>query len=270
MTDQVEQVASEDNEGTPIPGEEDVSNLSPAEQKAAQYGWKPKEEWEGSPEDWISAAEFNRRSELFGKISSQRHEVAELKKAIKQMHSMMVANNSKGYQNAIDNLKYEREQALAEGDTDKVILLDGQLEATQQHMKQSTNEMLQGVQVNDTPEYYQQWREQNSWYGSDAKMTAYADAVAKAIVAEKGNNIDKQQLLKEIAEDTLSTFNKAPKKRGSPQVLGTAPTSGSSTTQRGKGISSLSPADQQIARTLMNVTGMSEKEYMKQYNEVNK
>jgi hypothetical protein len=53
--------------------------LSPDEQRAMEHGWRPKEEWEGDPEDWVSAREFNRRGELFARIAKYGNENKEMR-----------------------------------------------------------------------------------------------------------------------------------------------------------------------------------------------
>lgn len=245
---------------------------SEAEIRAMEQGWKPQEEWEGDPDEWVSAAEFNRRGQLFGKINSQKQELREMRNAMKRMHEMMVANNENAYKNALAELKAQRQQALENGDTDLVLQLDNQVDYTTQAMKQTTQEMRKSFQApEEVPEFFQEWKENNAWYGSDKKKTALADAVAAELVQQyqqQGKQIDREQLLNEVAKEVRTTFgntNNATKlKNKSPDVMGSRPPSNAS---RGKGISSLEPFEQQIARTIIQTTGMTEQEYMKQYRE---
>ena len=251
--------------------EHEQPDYTVAEQQALARGWQPKEQWQGPEEDWVTAAEYNRRSQLFGKISNQRHEIEELRNAMRQMHNMLVKNTESGFNNAINSLKQERQQALQDGDTDKVMQLDQQLEATQQYKQQSTTELKNGVKFNQTPDFYREWKESNSWYGSNKRMTAYADAVARELL-EQNPGMDKAELLKQVGEETQNQFNNRQSqgamssKSNTPKVLGTQAAQRDSGTTRGKGISSLSPSEQAIARTIMQTTGISEREYMKQYS----
>ena len=243
---------------------------SEVEQRAMESGWLPKDQWNGPEEDWVTAAEYHRRGRLFGKINSQRGEIEELRNAMRQMHNMLVKNTENGFQNAIESLRQERQQALSEGDTDRVMQLDSQLEATQEYRNKSTKELKEGVKFNQTPDFYREWKEDNAWYGSNKRMTAYADAVAREIL-EQNPGMDKMALLQEVSKETRMQFkqNQGTKKSNSPQVLGTqAAARDGNSNARGKGISSLRPDEQAIARTIMQATGITEKEYMKQYGGV--
>lgn len=246
--------------------------VSEAEQRALNYGWKPKEEWHGPEDQWVTAEEFNRRSKLFHQINSQRGEISELKNALKRMHSMMVKNNETAYQNAINELQTQRHTALQQGDTETVVQIENQVNQMNTAMRQSTQEMNDSFHLPDVPEFFLHWREQNPWYGSDKEKTAYADAIAGVLAQDyqqKGMAINKEDLLNQVANKVMTTFGgpraKAVNKK-SPEVLSAQSASPRST--GGKGINSLEPSEQQIARTIMHATGMSEKEYMKQYREL--
>ena len=49
------------------PDEKKDSNLS-TEEQARAMGWRPKEEFEGEPDDWVKAEVFLSRTELFKRI----------------------------------------------------------------------------------------------------------------------------------------------------------------------------------------------------------
>jgi hypothetical protein len=60
----------------------ETPQYSAKEQQALELGWRPKTEFDGDPEDWVTAGEFLKRGELFGRINSYRHEIDNLRKTV--------------------------------------------------------------------------------------------------------------------------------------------------------------------------------------------
>jgi len=54
------------------------SPRSESEIQARESGWKPKDEWDGDPTEWVSAEEFNRRGEYLRKIHNQNRKIKQL------------------------------------------------------------------------------------------------------------------------------------------------------------------------------------------------
>lgn len=259
---------------TPTTPEQDTSPenapaLTPAQEQAVNSGWVPQEEWKGDPDAWVDAPEFNRRARLIGQIKAQRQETTELKAALKQMHALMVKNTEAAYNQAITDIQAQRNAALQEGDTAKVMQLEAQLNNTHQAAQISTSELKKAGQIPEIPEFFREWRERNEWYGTNAKRTAYADAMAKVIAQEyqqKGETPERETVLRRIEEEDRAMFKNGSKTLKAADTLGTAPPAPKNPSQgKGKGIASLPPEVQAIARTLCNATGMSEAEYMKSY-----
>jgi hypothetical protein len=242
--------------------------LTPAQEQALSYGWQPREEWTGDPDSWVDAPEYNRRTKLIGQIKAQRQETQELKAALKQMHTLMVKNTEAAYNQAITDIQAQRNAALQEGDTTKVMQLEQQLNNTHQAAQLSTNELKKAGQIPEIPEFFRAWKERNDWYGTNTKRTAYADAMAKAIAQEyqqRGETPDREVVLQRIEEEDRAMFKNGGKTLKAADTLGTSPPTPKNTQGKGKGISSLPLDIQAIARTLCNATGMTEAEYMKSY-----
>jgi len=51
-----------------IKEEIEEEQLSPDEIRASKHNWVPKGEYQGNPDDWVSAKTFNERGEFIGKI----------------------------------------------------------------------------------------------------------------------------------------------------------------------------------------------------------
>lgn len=122
LPENLEQLASEQQEEQP--------DLSPAEQKAWDDGWRPEDQFEGNPENWKTAGEYN----LYGEMQTQvRDAKAETRRAQNEMDGR-IANLNKLHtaqqEAAINDLKAQQRQAVEEADTAKYDKLQTQIENT--------------------------------------------------------------------------------------------------------------------------------------------
>jgi len=175
---------------------EEVVELSPGEEKARSDGWRPKEDYEGADEqEWFDWPEFNRRSELFGKINalsksniSQNQKVDSLTTALKEMgeHNTKLAEVYRN--NKMAELKSQKKQALEEADHDQVVELDEQ-------MAELKEAKAPEVAIEETPELAPEivaWMgdTSNKWYHDDSNMRTFADAVAQECWNSKSTPAD--------------------------------------------------------------------------------
>ena len=153
--------------------EEVVPNIW--ETKAIEQGWRPKEEWEGNPDEWRPAKEFVERGELFSKISSQSSELKDLRKTLNALmeHHQKVQHTE--YQRALSDLKNQKREALLEGDPDKVIEVDEQI-ATLKENKPDQNATGNNVARQPT-KLFVEFVKTNPWYATDVEMRQFADEV---------------------------------------------------------------------------------------------
>ena len=66
-----EEIKVEDTELKQEPVKQEPVQLTAIEERASAQGWRPKDEWDGDPDEWVSAREFVRAGELFKKIDDQ-------------------------------------------------------------------------------------------------------------------------------------------------------------------------------------------------------
>ena len=93
-------------EATPKGGENtEVKQLSPIEEKALEMGWRPQEEWDGEPEDFIDAKEFVRRQPLFDKIEQTTKALKDLKKGHEALIQHHLKVKETEYNRALETLK---------------------------------------------------------------------------------------------------------------------------------------------------------------------
>jgi hypothetical protein len=122
LPDNVEQLIDNQQEGQP--------DLSPAEQKAWDDGWRPEDQFDGKAENWKTAGEYN----LYGEMQTQvRDAKAETRRAQSDMDSRIASLNklhSAQQAAAINDLKAQQRQAVEEADTVKYDQLQTQIENT--------------------------------------------------------------------------------------------------------------------------------------------
>lgn len=110
--------------------QEEMPDLSPAEQKAWDDGWRPQDQFEGNPENWKTAGEYN----LYGEMQTQvRDAKAETRRAQQDMDNRIASLNklhAAQQESAIADLKAQQRQAVEEADTDKFDRLQTQIDNT--------------------------------------------------------------------------------------------------------------------------------------------
>lgn len=155
---------------------EEVSQSNVWEEKAASQGWKPKEEWEGNPDEWRPAKEFVERGELFGKISNQSGEIKELRKALNYLvdHHQKVKDIE--FKRAVEHLKGQKKLALEDGDADKLIAVDEALLELKESAKQAKQIDIVKENPNPTPGFVE-FVQNNAWYNADKEMKDFADEI---------------------------------------------------------------------------------------------
>ena len=111
--DEIESGAVEQNDEAQAP------ELSVIEQKALSYGWKPKEEYKGDPDDWSDAEAY-----LLTTLDIKDKAVRNLKKAnhsynrVLQKTNEAAARERERYNEQIKLLEQDIEKAYNDGDSD--------------------------------------------------------------------------------------------------------------------------------------------------------
>jgi hypothetical protein len=177
-------------EGSAAVAEKNATTMTPTsyEEKAIEGGWKPLEEWEGNPEDWVDAKTFNQRGEYMDRIKSQSSLIKKLEKkqSLLEKDMQALAEHHRNVQEierkrALDELKDLKRQALDLGDTVKVVDIDDKID----ELKRSKAAPV--TPQTATPEIHPEvteWIEENTWYESDKIMTAAYNAILEDLINE--------------------------------------------------------------------------------------
>lgn len=175
--------------------EQEAPQLSPVEARAIEMGWRPKEEFDGNPEDFIDASEFVRRKPLFEKIDNVGKELRETKKALKalQLHHQQVKEVE--FKKALQQLREEKKAALEAGDADKLIEIDDQIAEARAIQTQTKNRLTE--EAAQPHEGFIAWVNRNSWYNDNAELKIVADQIGTAYAASNPDK-DPDTILKYV------------------------------------------------------------------------
>lgn len=174
--------------------DDDAPQYSAAEIRAMDDGWRPQEEWDGDPEEWVSAKEFNFRGELMQRISSQTSQLTDMKKksdeladALKVLGEHHKKTAEVEHTRILNALKREKAEALADGDAEGVVEIDekiADLKESVKEIKAEEKEAKADVKeaAAEVPKAVADWLsdEKNAWYHNDPVRQGIANAVSDA------------------------------------------------------------------------------------------
>lgn len=228
---------------------------SPAEQRAMEKGWVPKDKYDGDPAAFRSAELYLELEPFYKTVSALKKKNVELEGTLSTLanHHKKVAEVE--YARALNDLKQQKKTALNEGDTDAVIELDEQIQDLK--IEQKTTKQEQTVQQQEAPRELVEWKSQNAWYESDPELTKFANQVATHLQYE----MTPTELLREVAKRTRKQF---PDKFTNPNRDRSSAVAGPSGKPSGAKADkySLTAEQQQVMRTLVKSGVMTEAEYI--------
>lgn len=232
------------------------------EQQALDQGWRPKEDYEGAPEKWVSADIFVARAPLFEHLDVQKKEIKELRKALKDVARQTGAIRAEEHKRALADLKAEKRAALIDGDADAVIEADEKINLVKDEQRRSIEaakvEMTEEVQTRH-PEFTN-WVNQNSWYDHNAPMKAFADALGVQLARE---GLTPKQVLVEVGKQVREEFPNKFKNQNRDKP-GAVESSTAKTSSGKNDEYVLSDLERQVMKTVVRTGVMTEKEYIKQ------
>lgn len=196
-----------------------------AEDVAREGGWRPKDDWEGDPDLWVNAAQFNMRGQLMNRIKTQskqlhkqESEISTLKQGFQefQTHAKKLAENE--YKQQIAQLKDVKKQALEDNDYDAVVEVDERMADLKESKKEEATQPPP-----EEPEYVPEvmdWVAENPWYEDDKVMQGAADAMAAQVRAENPE-ASPRAILDETAKRVKARFQTKNQERVNPMTAST-------------------------------------------------
>jgi len=245
-----------------LPSEEIVQETvatDPYEEEARVQGWKPKEEFEGSPEKWRPAKEFVERGELFSKIDSMGRELKETRKAMKMLQEHNSQIKVAEYNNALKELKALQKKHLEEGNS------DGYLETSELLTDLKAEQKAREVVTQTTPKAidprFTAWVNENKWYTTDQEMRDHADIIGQRYAA-LNPDVDPEDVLKVVTREIRTRFKD---KFVNPNRTKPGAVSSSDTTTGQKNtVFEMSDDEKKVMNTFIRTGIMSKEEYITQ------
>lgn len=243
---------------------QETPQLSPMEQKALEQGWRPKTEFKGEPEEFVDAAEFVRRGELFSKIEHQSKELKQVRMALEALKDHHSKVREAEYNRALKSLQSARKEAMVNGEHERAFALEEKIDEVrgeaQRLAEQSRQPLVQEPQQMN-PQFVE-WTNKNGWYGSNKVMRAAADKLGFDLANE---GYPPEQVLKKVEEEIRKEFShKFQNERTNRPSAVEAPSRGGSVSES----KSLSDQERTIMKRLVSSGVMTEKEYMSELKRV--
>lgn len=142
----------------------------PLVEKARQGGWRPKEEWEGDPDQWVDAKEFVSRKPLFDKIHSLNKALKDRDDKLKTVSEYATKAFEKGQEAAIKELEEKRRAAVESGDIEAFESADKELQEVRKEQADAPK-----VEPEEIPDDIKDFAKRNEkWFEKDEEMTDYA------------------------------------------------------------------------------------------------
>lgn len=249
-------------------GEEEVKQeevqLSPIQEKALSQGWKPRDQFEGSDEEFIDAPEFVRRGELFGKIETQSRELKTVRQALDALKQFQSQIAEREYQRALKSLQETRKQAFVEGDTEKAFAIEEQIDEVKQQAAEIRRQAQAPVVQELAPEFVA-WTEKNPWYNTNKAMRAAADSIGLEHARAGVPQAEVLKLVeKAIREEFPHKFSNPNRER--PNAVESSSRTGTSV-QRASG-PVMNDQERDIMRKIVRSGVMTEAEYIAEFKKM--
>lgn len=193
------------------------------QQKAMERGWRPQEEFEGDPDDWVDAKEFVFRGELMDTIHQERRARTSVEKKYDELQSTV--QDLKGHyekmaeleiKERLKELKSQKADAMRVDDVDAVIELDEQIDDLNEEYKSAKQATKAAEKAPDTPQNAPippevgKWVQENPWANPEApefKPALYQKAVAMLTAdVQLNGNEDVQGSLSRVKADMQKLY----------------------------------------------------------------
>lgn len=157
---------AENEDKAPEGGEE--AQVDKYAEKAKALGWRPQEEYEGDPEEWVDAKEFVKRKPLYDKNHKLDKKVKDLEKTVHDLTNHLGKVSEVAYKKAIADLEARRDEAIDLGDRQQVKEIDKAIKE------------VEAVKPENAPAVdpaLKEWEAENGkWFYADEEITTFGIA----------------------------------------------------------------------------------------------
>lgn len=263
MTDETD--VKEGNEGE---GEKQEVKLSEDETRALNLGWKPKDQWQGNPDDWVPAKWWLKYGDVEQRALTAEQEAKHKEKVLGSMKNHYIRVKEDALAEIRDTIKRAKRDAMKNEDFARVAELDAEQEVLENNVKQKFAKADADAQ-NDTqapagppPEFFE-WNRRNSWYVLNSKdeLTSEADALAIAHMQRNPNSTYREMLVD--VETKIKKLFPEKFKMEEPPIMAVDDGGGEGGTRQPKQ-SSKAPKLSDVEKEVAKRFGMTDAEYAKE------
>jgi len=170
------------------------------ESLAGELGWKPKDNFIGHGDDFVSAGEYIRRSKdiqdtMRNNLKSNKNKLSQVEKGLRDLkrHSETVMKSEiRDLKKRVEDTQTARDEAIEEGDKDAVYKADKEMSELREEAQSHIERVMQSQEEDKGDDHldpqqvssFKSWTQANPWYNSpgsnagDKDMTSYADYLA--------------------------------------------------------------------------------------------
>ena len=189
-------MAEDKVEGLAPEGEQEGSSLNPEKQesiviqRAREKNWKPLEEYNGDPADWVDAKEFLGRQKLYDRINDLKATISKQTHSFQKDMQVVLRDMQKvreqEYTKALKSLEKQRTVAAANEDVETVVAVSKEIEDLKEEKAEQKAQVQEGARTTGeaTPEFLE-WQANNKWFSDDAEMRQ--DAISFGVGYAAGN-----------------------------------------------------------------------------------
>lgn len=154
---------------------------NPLVDKAKASGWKPLEEFEGDPDQWVDAKEFIGRAPLFEKNHKLKKELNELKNTLHEVKTHISKVSQAAYNKAVADLTAQRDMAIDDGDKDQVKAIDKAIKEAESIK----------VVVDNVHPAIKAWEADNgTWFYANPEISEFGMAYANSYLSRKPGDFE--------------------------------------------------------------------------------
>lgn len=177
------------------------------EERAAQLGHVPQDQWKGDPEKWVDAETFLHRAEealplaksnlkrlanelaaTKGTVSQLQSVIQENQKAMEDFRKFQIENLESALRDQEARIRAELKEAREDGDVRRETELENKLDDVKDQRRDLKKNPPKVEQPQTTVDpVFEAWKADNDWYGADLERTALADSIALRLRQDPAN-----------------------------------------------------------------------------------
>ena len=229
--------------------------VNPTEDEARSKGWRPQDEYNGNPEDFVSAKEYLRVGEMIDRQKYLEKQVHLISKQNQDMYKKFSDARVEGYNRAIEDLKFQRKEALELGDADTADKISEQMDT----YKKTVAQEQQQVKQNSSPDITDFLQRNSDWFNVDQKLTKLAiieDQKLRLVHPEKSDS----EIFKMVEDLYSPRAKKATGDRLSPPPVATPSRSSEVSTKTKYSINDLTHEEKTIYKGIHSALEGKDKE----------